>query len=329
MPRLPHVQQRIGAVKRHAPLLARTSRSAVLLRPPASGRAPPAFTQRRHHLRQFERAKGRVERAHKTLQDRLVKELRLAGASTLADGNTLLPAFIADYNARFAKPPVNSKDLHRPLRGSDDLEDAFAWKEERTLSQALTLQCDRVIFILEPSEQAKAAIGKRVTVVDYPDGRLSIRYKGVELAYRTFDKMRPVSQGAIIDNKRLGAVLARYEMNSCAAGPNAQWAAAARSGRCPPIQGRLSSTTSVLALARRNNGCGFQSGRRSRPGAALRAELRARPPPDPNGSDISIWLDTLHPAGGQAGSPRLVKGWHWASFTRPAHFSVRYLFRPR
>ncbi len=127
-------------------------------------------------------AKGRVERAHKTLQDRLVKELRLAGAASLAQGNALLPGFIADYNVRFAKLPANSKDLHRPLRDGDDLEDAFAWKEERTLSQALTLQYDKVLFIVEPSEQAKTAIGKRVTVVDYPDGRLSIRYRGVELA---------------------------------------------------------------------------------------------------------------------------------------------------
>jgi transposase len=153
-------------------------------------------------------AKGRVERAHKTLQDRLVKELRLAGASSLAEGNALLPSFMADYNARFAKPPANGKDLHRPLREGDDLEDAFAWKEERTLSRALTLQYDKVIFILEPSEQAKAAIGKRVSVLDYPDGRLSIRYKGIELAYRTFDKLRQVSQAEIVENKRLGAVLA-------------------------------------------------------------------------------------------------------------------------
>jgi transposase len=153
-------------------------------------------------------AKGRVERANKTLQDRLVKELRLAGAATLAEGNALLPAFIANYNARFAKAPANDKDLHRPLRAGDDLEDAFAWKEERTLSQALTLQYDKVIFILEPSEQAKAAMGKRVTVVDYPDGRLAIRYRGAELAYRTFDKIRQVSQAAIIENKHLGAALA-------------------------------------------------------------------------------------------------------------------------
>jgi hypothetical protein len=60
------------------------------------------------------------------LQDRLVKKLRLAGVCTLAEGNALLPAFMADYNARFAKPVTNKKDLHRPLRAGDDLEDAFA-----------------------------------------------------------------------------------------------------------------------------------------------------------------------------------------------------------
>jgi hypothetical protein len=164
-------------------------------------------------------AKGRVERAHKTLQDRLVKELRLAGVASLAAGNAFLPAFIADYNTRFAKPPANKKDLHRPLRAGTDLDDAFAWKEERTLSQALTLQYDKVLFILEPSDQARAAIGKRVTVVDYPDGRLSIRYNGIELAYRTFDKVRHVDQGAIADNKRLGPLLAMIRDGQLRRGP--------------------------------------------------------------------------------------------------------------
>jgi hypothetical protein len=77
-----------------------------------------------------------------------------------------------------------------------------------------------VLFILEPSEPAKAAIGKRVSVVDHPDGRLSIRHNGVELAYRTFDKVRHVDQGAIADNKQLGAVLAMIRDDSCAAGPS-------------------------------------------------------------------------------------------------------------
>ena len=61
---------------------------------------------------------------------------------------------------------------------------------------------------LEPNEQAQATIGKRVTVFDYPDGRLLIRYKGVELAYRTFDKVRQVDQAVIADNKQLGPILA-------------------------------------------------------------------------------------------------------------------------
>jgi hypothetical protein len=74
--------------------------------------------------------------------------------------------------------------------------------------RSVIFQVFKVIFILEPSEQAKAAIGKLVTVVDYPDGRLAIRHKGVELAYRTFDRLRQVDQGAIADNKRLGPILA-------------------------------------------------------------------------------------------------------------------------
>ena len=72
----------------------------------------------------------------------------------------------------------------------------------------MTLQYDKVVFVLAPTDQAKAAVGKRVTVFDYPDGRLSIRYKGVELAYRAFDKLRQVSQAEIVESKRLGAVLA-------------------------------------------------------------------------------------------------------------------------
>jgi hypothetical protein len=80
----------------------------------------------------------------------------LPGSAPLAEGNALLPAFMADYNARFAKPPANKKDLHRALRAGDDLEDAFAWKEQRRLSQALTLQYDKVVFMVEPSEPAKA-----------------------------------------------------------------------------------------------------------------------------------------------------------------------------
>src|SRR5580700_8478805 len=88
-------------------------------------------------------AKGRVERANKTLQDRLVKELRLHRISAIAAGNELLPAFLADYNARFGKESRNSKNLHRPLSAGDDLTDVFAWREERTVSNSLTCNTTR------------------------------------------------------------------------------------------------------------------------------------------------------------------------------------------
>jgi hypothetical protein len=153
-------------------------------------------------------AKGRVERANGTLQDRLVKEMRLSGIDTLAAGNAFLPAFMEKYNARFAKAPFDDRDVHRPLAGHDDLDDAFAWKEERTVSMNLTLQYDQVLFILEPTGIARSLARKRVTVVDYPDGRLAIRYHGVDLPYRTFDKRPQVNQAAIVENKRLGPILA-------------------------------------------------------------------------------------------------------------------------
>ncbi len=149
-------------------------------------------------------AKGRVERTNKTLQDRLVKELRLRGIRTMPAGNAALPDFLADYNARFGKEPRDAKDLHRPLSVGDDLADIFAWREERTVSNSLTLQYDKVLFLLEPNEITR----QRVTVVDYPDGRLAIRYRGLDLPYTTFDKLRQVSQAAIVENKHLGAALA-------------------------------------------------------------------------------------------------------------------------
>jgi hypothetical protein len=87
-----------------------------------------------------------------TLQNRLVKELRLASANDIEAGNALLSAFMADYNRRFAKPPRNDKNLHRPLAPQDDLDGSFAWRVERTVTNSLTIQYDRVMFILEPNE---------------------------------------------------------------------------------------------------------------------------------------------------------------------------------
>ena len=153
-------------------------------------------------------SKGRVERCFGTLQDRLVKELRLSGIDTLETGNAFLPGFLEAHNARFAKSPVSGRNAHRPLTERDDLDEVFAWKEERTVTRSLTLQYDQTLFLLEPTEVTRPLARQRVTVCDYPDGRLAIKHKGRELPYRVFDKRPRVNQAAVVENKRLGPVLA-------------------------------------------------------------------------------------------------------------------------
>jgi hypothetical protein len=151
-------------------------------------------------------AKGRVERAHQTLQDRLVKELRLAGINSIEAANAFLPAFMQDYNTRFSSPPASDRDLHRPMAGAGRLDDILCWREQRSVTRQLVVHYNRMKLMLRPD--AAALAGKLVDIYDFPDGRLEIRWKGVPLPYSAFDKLQRVSHAAIIENKRLGEVLA-------------------------------------------------------------------------------------------------------------------------
>ena len=158
-------------------------------------------------------AKGRVERAFGTLQDRLVKELRLAGISTIEAANAWVPAFMVDYNTRFGRAPENAKDLHRKLTEADDLSEVLAWREERTVTKNLTLHYDRMMLLLDPTPLARGLVRKTVDVVNYPDGRFAVQFEGVSLSFRKFDKIQTVEPGAIVENKRLGAALAMVKQH--------------------------------------------------------------------------------------------------------------------
>ena len=153
-------------------------------------------------------AKGRVERANGTLQDRLVKAMRLDGISTIDEANAFLPGYLARHNQRFAKASFDRRDVHRPLAPHDDLKAEMVWREQRTVTQALTLHCNKALIILEPTEVSRPLAGKRVDVCEYPDGRLEIRHEEHVLPYRVFDKIRQVNQAAIVENKHLDAALA-------------------------------------------------------------------------------------------------------------------------
>lgn len=152
-------------------------------------------------------AKGRVERMNQTLQDRLVKELRLRGIATPEAGNAFLPEFMADYNRRFECAPKNAHDAHRPLRGDEDLERIFSWQEERILSRNLTVHFKRVTYLVQPGPETVPLGGKPVRVHQWEDGRIEIRHGAQPLPYSVFDKNPHVTQSAIVENKRLAAAL--------------------------------------------------------------------------------------------------------------------------
>ncbi|APG86944.1 transposase y4bF (plasmid) [Sinorhizobium americanum CCGM7] len=152
-------------------------------------------------------AKGRVERANQTLQDRLVKELRLRGIDTIAAANAYAPEFMADFNRRFGKAPRNPKDMHRPFAAHENLDGAMCRKEIRKLSNSLTLRYDKVMFILDPTNFATALAGKKLIVCDDPDGRLEVTHEGTSLPYRTFDTLRSVHRCEVVANKRLDDML--------------------------------------------------------------------------------------------------------------------------
>ena len=165
-------------------------------------------------------AKGRIERAFGTLQDRLVKELRLAGISTVAAANAWLPGFITDHNGHFGRDPANTKDLHRPLSAGEDLDEILAWREERTVTHNLTLHYDRMMLILDPTPLARGLVRRKVVVVNYADGRFAVQFNGMPLAFRVFDKIRTVDPGTIVENKRLGAALALVKQHQAAYAPH-------------------------------------------------------------------------------------------------------------
>ncbi len=154
-------------------------------------------------------AKGRVERMNRTLQDRLVKELRLARISDMEAGNAFLPTFISHYNDRFAVAPACSDNLHRPVNmTANRLKDILCKREERYVGAQLTFSYERKRIMLEENDITCGLVGRYVETYAYADGRLDIRWKGHSLLYRTFDKDQSVTHAAVVENKRLGDVLA-------------------------------------------------------------------------------------------------------------------------
>ena len=146
-------------------------------------------------------AKGRIERANQTLQDRLVKEMRLRGISEMEAGNAYLPEFREDYNRRFAVAPRSTHDAHRPLLKKEDLDQILTHQETRTLSKNLTIQYNKVIYQIQSKRPGYALRNAKVTVCERAKGEITILYQGRPLGYTVFHK--PERQAEVVDSKSL------------------------------------------------------------------------------------------------------------------------------
>ena len=153
-------------------------------------------------------AKGRVERANQTLQDRLVKELRLRAICSPAEANAYLPEFIADYNRRFAVLPRSGEDAHRPLSAGEDLTRVLSWCETRVLSKNLTLSYDGRLYQIKTERAAYTMRGARVEVRETSAGEVRIEYRGRSLPF-SLHREQEREQGRVVEPKQLAAALAR------------------------------------------------------------------------------------------------------------------------
>jgi transposase len=146
-------------------------------------------------------AKGRIERAYQTLQDRLVKELRLLRISDIASANAYLPTFRDAYNRRFAVSPRSTHDAHRPLLKTEHLDRILAHQETRILSKNLTLQFNKVIYQIQTNRPTYALRNAQVTVCENQKGEITVLYKNQPLEYCLFQQLP--RQAEVVTSKTL------------------------------------------------------------------------------------------------------------------------------
>jgi hypothetical protein len=127
-------------------------------------------------------AKGRIERMFATLQDRLVKELRLASISSLSEANRFLADYLPRFNAQFEREAPRPGDLHRPLPPTLNLEEIFCLKGSRTIHNGYFIRWRGKRYAI--AEPARKMQRRPALVIEHFDGRVLIRFEGRDLAYR-------------------------------------------------------------------------------------------------------------------------------------------------
>lgn len=157
-------------------------------------------------------AKGRVERANQTLQDRLVKELRLRNISDIETANLWLSEFVKDYNSRFASIPRENGNAHREiLHSPEELNYILSYQSRRVLSKNLTFQYKTSAYQIRSEGQGYRLRHAIVTVCENFNGEITVLHESRSLGYEKYvDGPEPIplddekSVHERVDNARFG-----------------------------------------------------------------------------------------------------------------------------
>ena len=171
---------------RGVPVALYTDRHAVFKHTPGPGlpAGPTQFNRAMDELgtqmifAQSPQAKGRVERTGGTFQDRLVGELRLAGATTLEQAPAVLDEFVPRFNRRFGVPPQCSEPAFRPLDPELCLEQVLCFKHRRKVDRDNTVRFQLRTLQLLPAPERPSYAGATVEVLEGLDGQLKVRHEG-------------------------------------------------------------------------------------------------------------------------------------------------------
>ncbi len=117
----------------------------------------------------------------------------------------MAPIFLADFNVRFAKMPRSDFNAHRPVRLDENLECIFTWREWRKVSNRLTLQYDRNLYLITDQPERRPLIHRYIEVAEYPDGRIELWADGAALPYIVYDRLSEINQGAVVEKQATGA----------------------------------------------------------------------------------------------------------------------------
>lgn len=147
-------------------------------------------------------AKGRIERLFGTLQDRLVKEMRLRGVRSIEEANRFLQEYLPVYNRKFSVKTVSKEDMHRPVSKGIDLEQILCIRTERTVKNDNTISYESKLYQIEES-----ILKRKVTVEERIDGKMLIVCQGKSLRYRQITERPEVAKQSVIRKKRTSYAL--------------------------------------------------------------------------------------------------------------------------